>query len=132
MSQEIEKKLSSFMKKQINEKSTKKNLNSKNSPLNSKKTLDQKNKKEGGKSSSEDEISDEEKLENAKKDSKNKAANFNQSAMIKKLILQNLAKYTLIVAIFSLVTIGIIQSGPAIFGFLSGLISKFLMSALNN
>jgi hypothetical protein len=120
------------MKKQINEKSTKKNLNSKNSPLNSKKTLDQKNKKEGGKSSSEDEISDEEKLENAKKDSKNKAANFNQSAMIKKLILQNLAKYTLIVAIFSLVTIGIIQSGPAIFGFLSGLISKFLMSALNN
>jgi hypothetical protein len=119
------------MKKQISEKSTKKNFAKKTSPSNSNKTFDKKNKKGENEPSKEDEISEEEKLENAKKDSRNKAAKINQSSMIKKLILQNLAKFTLIIAVFSVVTIGIIQAAPAMFVFLNGLISKILMSALN-
>lgn len=131
MSQEAEKKLSSFMKKQISEKSSKKNLAKKSTPSKPNVDSNQKDAKDKNESSKEEEMSEEEKSEEAKRTSRSKAAQINQSAMIKKLILQNLAKYTLIFAIFSVVTIGIIQFAPAMFKLLNGLVSKVLIGAIN-
>ena len=77
-------------------------------------------------------MTDEEKLEEAKKESRNKAAKFDQTGMFKKLILQNLVKYTIVIASMVIMAIGIIEFGPALFGMLNGLISKIIFGALRH
>jgi hypothetical protein len=69
-------------------------------------------------------------LEEAKKASRHKAAERNQSEMIKKLFIENIAKYTLLIAAMVIFAIGIIELGPQLLGLLNGLIFKVLMGAL--
>jgi hypothetical protein len=115
MSEKNKEMLSSLMKKQISEKSSKKTSELVAAP-NAKKT--------------QEELETEE-LEEAKKVSKGKAADYDQSEMIKKLILESGLKYTLLILILIIFTIGLIKFGPAIIAFFNGLLYKIIMAALN-
>ncbi len=129
MSEQIKKSLSSFMKKQIDEKSSKKNSTT-NSLANSLKN------KFGAETESEKNLSEEEKkekeeLNEAKKASRAKAANFDQSGMIKKLMLESIAKYTLMITLLVICAIGVIEIGPKLLESLHGLIGKLLLKSLS-
>lgn len=124
---------SSFMKKQISEKSSKKTLTVKSS----KSTCETSNGEQSSDSSKEknedknqEEMTEEEELEEAKKESRNKAAQYDQSDMIKKMIIENIVKYTAVISVLVIVSIGLVKFGPALLGLLNGLIYKILMSAL--
>ncbi len=132
MAEKNQQSLSSFMKKQISDKSkqqaksksVKKIADAKNAQKQGEESPDQENPEQ-------EEMTDEEKLEDAKKASRNKAAEFDQSGMIKKMVIEAIAKYTLLIAIVVVVMIGLIQFGPTLLKALNGLISKILMGALH-
>lgn len=77
---------------------------------------------------SDEEIAKEEELEEAKKASKHKAAQYDQSDMIKKLILQNIIKYVVIIGSLVIFAVGVIKLGPVIGSMLNGLIFDIFMS----
>jgi len=77
------------------------------------------------------EMTEEEVLEDAKKGSKNKAAQYDQTEMIKKLIMENIVKYVVIISVLVVLAIGAIEIGPAFFHMLNGLLSKVLFGALS-
>lgn len=129
MSEKTKESLSVFMKKQISEKSSKKTA-PKKSVISSVKNLDQGEDKENNCLDNQDEMTDEEKLAEAKKASRNKAAGFDQTEMFKKLFLENLAKYTLLFAILVIVTIGVITLGPAMVKFFNKLIYNLFLGSL--
>ncbi len=130
MSEKNHQSLSSFMKKKINDnKKNQENNTSKKAQIKSKE--DNKNKKDGEeKDDIEEEMSEEEQLEEAKKASNNKAANFDNSRMIKKLIIETIVKYTIMIAVLVIFSLGIIKTGPAIVDFFNGLIFRTLMSGI--
>lgn len=119
-------KLSEFMKKKISDKS-------KNKKISNASGQNKNNNKAGSddKEQSPDDLSEEEQLEEAKKASRNKSAQQDQSGMIKKMIIENIIKYTLLTALLVLFAIGIIKFGPAMVKFFNGLISKMLFSAIS-
>jgi len=125
--------LSTFMKKQISEKSSKKNISNKghnnnSAAANGKDAANAENKDE----KSQEELTEEEeaeKLEEAKKASKSKAAQFDQTDMIKKLLLENVVKYVTIICVLVIASIGVIKFGAAFLAFLNGLLYKVIMSA---
>lgn len=126
--------LSSFMKKQISEKSSKKAI-AKKTPSGPSKGQAAKDGKEGDAEKNQDgteEMTEEEQLEEAKKASRNKAAETDQTEMFKKLILENIVKYSVIIGVMVIFALGIIQLGPSFFAMLSGFVSKFLMAALRH
>lgn len=125
MSKENKNPLASFMKKQISEKSSKKIAEAKsiNFAKNTK-------AKKDGKKNGEEEMSEEEKLAEAKKNSQSKAATRNQTEMLKKLFLENLVKYSVIISVMVIFSIGIVKFGGAIIAFFNGLIFKIFMSAI--
>ena len=125
MSEQIKKSLSSFMKKQIDEKSSKKNSTT-NSLAN---TFGA--EKESEKNLSEEEKKEKEELTEAKKASRAKAANFDQSGMIKKLMLESIAKYTLMITLLVICAIGVIEIGPKLLESLHGLLGKLLLKSLS-
>lgn len=132
MSEESNKSLSLFMKKQISEKSSKKKTEIKADAIaKAKKEADKKNgiEQEEVKPGEED-MTDEEKLEEAKKASRNKAAEMDQTEMFKKMLLENIVKYTVLVAVLVMFAIGIIKFGPAIMHMLDGLLTKILLGAI--
>ena len=86
MSEKTKESLSVFMKKQISEKSSKKTLAKKLNAA-AAKNLQPGQEKEKEGESPEDEMTDEEKLEEAKKASRNKAAGQDQTEMLKKLFM---------------------------------------------
>lgn len=115
--------LANFMKKQAINKASKQNGTKKSTPsLNSAKTKTNKENFEG-----EEEMSEEEKLEEAKKESRNKAAIADQTEMFKKLILESIAKYVLLITLLVVVAIGVIKLGPVLFEMLHGLLFKVLL-----
>ncbi len=75
-------------------------------------------------------MTEEEQLEDAKKASRNKAAQTDQTEMFKKLFLENFVKYAILVAVLVLVAIAIINFGAAFLAMINGLIFKLLMGAL--
>ncbi len=104
--------LSAFMKKQISEKSSKNNLAKNSSAVIAKKSnaAEAKDKKDG---QDNDEMSDEEKLEEAKKLSNSKASDYDQTEMFKKLIIENIIRYTALIGTLLVIAIGVIKLGPA-------------------
>lgn len=132
MSEKNKEMLSQLMKKQISEKSSKK-ISAAKSPSNAKNSqaaaatgdADKKEDQDSGEEQTEEEI-----LEEAKKASRGKAAEFDQSEMIKKMIIENIVKYTIIIALLVTFAIGLIKFGPAILAFFNGLLYKMMMAAL--
>jgi hypothetical protein len=119
--------LSSFMKKQINEKSIKKTAAKKpNSQILSKDEAEQQEE-----NSHEIEMSDEEKLAKLKKESLSKTSDYNQSAMVRRLLLESIVKYTVMITVFVVLVIGIIEISPAIFSFLHQLVAEILLGDLS-
>jgi hypothetical protein len=126
MSEQAKKSLLHFMKKQISEKSSKINAEHKLAGLNHKSLDEPKETKD------EEETTEEEELKEAKKESMNKAAEINQTEMMKKLALETFVKYTILVAVCVIFAIGLMQFGPAVAKFFNGIIFKALMAALDN
>ena len=75
-------------------------------------------------------MTEEEQLEEAKKASRNKAAERDQTEMLKKLFMENALKYIVVISVIAIFAIGIIKFGPAILAFFNGFLYKILMSAL--
>lgn len=125
MSEQAKKSLLHFMKKQISEKSSKINAEHKLAVSHHKSHDESKKTKDEG------ELTEEE-LEEAKKESVNKAAELNQVEMIKKLALEAFVKYTILVAVCVIFAIGLIQFSPAVAEFFNGVVFKALMATLHN
>ena len=128
MSEKTKESLSVFMKKQISEKSSKKTLAKKLNAA-AAKNLQAGQEKEKDGASLEDEMTDEEKLEEAKKASRNKAAGQDQTEMLKKLFMENCAKYLLMISMLVVLSIGVIKFGPAMVGALNGLVTKMILGS---
>ena len=79
---------------------------------------------------SEEEKAEKEELEEAKKLSRNKAADRDQTEMIKKLIIESIVKYSVLISLLVVTSIAIIKFGPALATSLNGALSKVLMSAI--
>lgn len=128
MTQEKKATLTSLMKKQISAKPAKKNsiFDLKATDANQK---DEK-KDEKEKKKTDEEIAQEEALEEAKKSSNSKAANYNQSEMLKKLLIENIVRYGTLIGVLAILAIAVINSGPAIMEFFHGLISNVIFSAI--
>ena len=116
MSDKIQKSLSSFMKKQIDEKSSKKNFG-------------QKSAKDRKGNSSQCQMTEDEKQKLAKEESSKNISYHNQE-MIKRLILKNIMNYTAIIAVLVIFIIGVIKIAPALLNFLNGLIYKLFIGSL--
>ena len=128
MSKQNQQSLSFFMKKQIKE------ANNKNQAKKSTaKTLDstsKNEKKEGVEVENGEELTDEEKLEEAKKSSKHRAGQFDQTEMIKKMIIENVVKFTIMIGVLAVLSIAVIKTGPAILKFFNGLIFKAIIGGI--
>jgi Fe2+ transport system protein B len=125
-SNETKELLASFMKKQASVKLAAKSSAS----LSIESVRDKKNNKEKDKNQEGQE--EKEKLEEAKKNSRSKAAQYDQTQMIKKLLIEKSAKYILLIAILVILAISLIKFGPAVLDFFDGLIFKVLMKALHH
>lgn len=122
---------SAFMKKQIDEKSKKKGSEikastKKKSEKSKSDSSDQENKDE----TLEEEMTEEEELEDAKKASRNKAAQTDQTEMIKKMILENIVKYTALIAVITIFAFAVIKFGAAFLAAINGIVFKALMSSI--
>lgn len=129
MSDKTNESLSAFMKKQISEKSSKNNLAKKST------NTQKDNNQEIGEDqediqSAEEEMTEEEQLEEAKKASRNKAAERDQTEMFKKLIMESISKYAMLISGLVILSIGVIKFGPELLKFLNGLIFRVLMGSL--
>lgn len=122
---------SSFMKKQIE---TKKKQAEVKAVGKNKKEKNPKDAKQEGENqedaTDQEEMTEEEELEDAKKASKNKAAQVDQTEMLKKLFLENFVKYAILVAVLVIVAIAVIKFGSAFLAMVNGLVFKALMGAL--
>lgn len=115
--------LQSFMKKQITEKSTKKNLIEQSifSDKNDKSGDENENEKDEEKEKlNEEEEKEKKELEDAKQASRSKASQMDQTEMLKKLIVQNAVKFILIIGSMLALAYGIIEVGPKLFSSLNG------------
>lgn len=128
MSDSTQSSLSSFMKKKISEKSSKGTSKLSNSSANF-------NNKKKSNSSNEDgqnqepEMTEEEQVAEAKKASRNKASNRDQSGMIKRMFIQNIIKYTLLIASLVVFAFGLLRAVPLFAEFLGGFLHKLFMGA---
>lgn len=127
MSEKTKESLSVFMKKQISEKSRKTLHPQTSSP--DAKNLEQNKAKEESALEGE-EMTDEEKLEEVKKESRSKAAGRDQTEMLKKLLFENVMRYTLVVLVLVLLAVTVITIGPKIVAFFNGLIFKAIMGSI--
>lgn len=113
----MKKQASAKISKQVNAKKSTKSLN-----------LDKEKKaKDGEGGDDKNDMTDEERLEEAKKESQGKAKQFDQTGMIKKLFLENIAKYVLMITLLVVLAIGVIKGGPILFEFMHGLLFKVLI-----
>ena len=124
MKQEKKITLSSLMKKQIVSKPAKKSaIFDLKSPA--AEVKDAKKERED-----KEEEAKKEALEEAKKESNSKAANYNQSEMVKKLLMEALVRYGTLIGFLAIMAIAVIYSGPAIMEFFHGLFSRVIFSAI--
>ena len=129
MSEKTKESLSVLMKKQISEKSSKKTVHKKSASAEAK-NLEQGTDAEKKGADQEEEMTEEEQLEEAKKASRNKAAGRDQSEMLKKLFLETVGKYLLVVTAFAILAIGVITIGPEIVKFFNKLIYNLFLGSL--
>jgi hypothetical protein len=74
-----------------------------------------------------DKKTDEEKeLDEVKKSSSAKAAGRDQTQMVKKMIVEAILKYTLLISVLAVFAIGLIKSGPAIVTLLRAIVTNLL------
>jgi hypothetical protein len=116
--------LSDLMKKQINEKATKKIKQTKVKAANSSGFA-------GQGSNQEVERDEESLLEEAKRESSAKAAQHHSAELIKKIVVENLVKYISMITILVITTVAVIKVGPSLMIFFKGLIHSALMLVLN-
>ena len=102
--------LFAFMKKQISEKSTKKTAH----PTNSTVSTAAKSADSTKNPTDENEMNEEEQLEEAKKLSKNKAAQRNNAELVKRMLVENLTKYALLISFLTVFAFAVIKAGPGI------------------
>jgi len=114
------------MKKQITEKSTKTSVIDKSIFGNNKDNDDKDEAKEEVKEEklSEEEEKEKKEVEQAKLASKMKAAQIDQTEMLKKLVIQNAMKFILIVGTMLGLAYAIIEVGPKMIGSLNGAFLK--------
>ncbi len=123
--------LSVFMKKQAQAKKKEAEIKSpaKKKPEKSEsKEQDQENKNDTPEE--EEEMTEEEELEDAKKASRNKAGETDQTEMIKKLIIESIVKYSVLITLLVIFSFAVIKFGAAFVAAMNGLLYKALMSAL--
>jgi hypothetical protein len=141
MTGNTEESLASFMKKQINAKSKTTDQivasGKKNLPglalekVKAEQKKDEKEeKKEEEKDPNEEEKTEEEKLEEAKKESRAKATEREQTEMMKKILIETISKYALLIAVLAVFAIGLFKFGPGLASFANGAVYKALMGAL--
>lgn len=128
MKQEKKTTLTTLMKKQVTAKPSKKTsiFDLKTGNANAKDEKKDKNEKP----KTDEEIAEEEALEEAKKESNSKAANYNQSEMLKKLLIENIVRYGTLIGTLVILAIAVIHSGPAMMEFFHGLINSVIFSAI--
>lgn len=126
MTQKSQEALTKFMTKQASKKLQSQN-NVKKSHLNSTKNGENKNKKDEKEQENQEEMSDEEKLAEAKKESQAKLENVDRTGMYKKLFLEAISKYVLLIALLVTIAFAIITLAPAFFEFLHGLFLRMLL-----
>ena len=125
MSQTSSNSLSEFMKKKINEKSTKKHPKSNfSSKIKKKDEADEMSEEEIKKAKAQ------KKLRIAKNTSNQKAANYNKFEMYKKMIIQCLLGYLALLSAVTILTLACIMIGPAIMGFFQMILSKLVLASL--
>jgi hypothetical protein len=127
MSKNLKENLGAFMVKKMNEKPAKKA--SLEFPI-FKSSEENKQDKTAEKPKTEEEVKQEEELNEAKKTSKAKAANFDQSEMVKKLILEAIVKYGAMALFIVFLIVAVLNLGPFIGDLLHGLIFKTIMGAV--
>lgn len=124
--------LASFMKKQIVEKSNKKSLMAQNLFANeqddNQKEESQDEKKEE-QSLTEEEEQEKKELEEAKKASRSKAAQMDQTEMFKKLLIQNAIKFIVLIGSMIILAYGVIEVGPKIISSLNGAVIKAVVNS---
>jgi hypothetical protein len=127
MSKNLKENLGAFMVKKMNEKPAKKAT-----PEFAifKPTDENKQDKIEEKPKTEKEIKEAQELDEAKKTSKAKAANFDQSGMVKKLILEALVKYGAMALFIVFLIVAVLNLGPFIGNLLHGLIFKTIIGAV--
>jgi hypothetical protein len=127
MSKNLKENLGAFMVKKMNEKPAKKAT-----PESSifKSSEENKQDKIEEKPKTEKEIKEAKELDEAKKTSKAKAANFDQSGMVKKLILETIVKYGAMALFIVFLIVAVINLGPFIGNLLHGLIFKTMIGAV--
>lgn len=130
MSEQNNEKLSAFMKKQISQKASKNNSAKKSSTTLQAQNLDPSQEEDQNQEIDNQDMTEEEQLEEAKKASRNKASQRDQVEMFKKLLMENVAKYVLLVTILVVCSIGVIKIGPEIVNFFNGLIFRVMMGSL--
>ena len=117
--------LVSFMKKQMTKKVEKADVGDKNSIFQSaKKTIVKKDRE------NDEEMTEEEKVEEAKKESRSKVANQDTSEMYKKLFIETIVRYVLIIALLVGAMIVLIKIIPAAAAMVNGLFSKILLGSI--
>lgn len=118
--------LMNFMKKQASNKVSKQKSDKKSTKsLVANKTKDE--KKDGKTNIADDEeMTEEEKLEEAKKESRSKMADVDQTEMLKKLFIEAITKYVLLITLLIIAAIGVIKFGPLFLEFLRGLFFRIL------
>jgi len=124
--------LASFMKKQITEKSTKTSVIDQSIFGNNSKDNDDKDQaKEEVKEEklSKEEEKEKKEVEQAKLASKMKAAQMDQTEMLKKLVIQNAMKFILIIGTMLGLAYAVIEVGPKMINSLNG---AFLQAFLNS
>lgn len=121
--------LVNFMKKQVENKISKQ-FDVKKSTASLKNSAEKNNKKKNSTkqdANQDSEMSEEEKLAEAKKESISKAGERDQTEMIKKLIIENIAKYVLLIALLVTTALGVIKLGPILAGFFHGLFFRIII-----
>jgi Flp pilus assembly protein TadB len=128
MSKNLKENLGAFMVKKMNEKPAKQTT-----PESAifKSAEEKKQDKIAQKPKTEKEIKEAEELDEAKKTSKAKSANFDQSGMIKKMVLETLVKYGFMVLFIVILIVAVINLGPFIGNLLHGLIFKTVIGAIH-
>lgn len=131
MTEKLQESLANFMKKQASSKpaKTKEAKKSAAAAKNAEAKSGEEAKEGENKQADEQEMTEEEQLEEAKKESRSKAANMDQTEMIKKMIMENVVKYVLLISLLVMFTIGLIKGGPAFFEMLHGLFFKVLLGS---
>ena len=120
--------LINFMKKQVTKKIEKNGEKQGDVKFSKAGKVKKKNDQEG---QEEEELSDEEKLEKAKKESRGKSAGYqDKSEMFKRLLFETTAKYVLAIVLLVGAMILLIKLIPFMATFLNGFLTKFLLGGV--